>query len=108
MSLVAVEGVALTLPKIKVISSTKWELNMTRKYHVASWAMVPRIVGPLIFDVPDFAAKKVINENARKSVYITPMVSRDGRHYSCKFRAILTHRIRPGYLYVQFVGFFAV
>jgi len=49
---------------------------MTRKYHVASWAMVPRIVGPLRLDALDFAAKKVINENARRSgVYISPQGS---------------------------------
>ena len=49
---------------------------MTRKYHVASWAMVPRRVGPLIFGALDFAVKNIINENARKSgVYISPQGS---------------------------------
>ena len=67
MSLAAVEGVALTRPRVNVISSTKWELNITRKYHVASSAMVSRMLGTLIFDTFDLAAKKVINKNARKS-----------------------------------------
>jgi len=76
MPLAVVEGVALTRPRVRVISSTKWELNMTRKYHVASCAIVSRRVGPLRFDALDFAAKKVINENARKSgVYISPQGS---------------------------------
>ena len=60
-------GVALTCPRVRVITSTKWELNMTRKYHVASSAMVSRRAGPLRFDTLDFAAKQTINENARKS-----------------------------------------
>ena len=76
MSLTVVEGVALTRPRVRVISSTKWELNITRKYHVASWAMAPRRVGPLIFDALDFPVKNMINENARKSgMYISPQGS---------------------------------
>ena len=76
MPLTVVEVVGLTRPRVRVISSTKWELNITRKYHVASCAMVPRSVGPLIFDVPDFPVKNMINENARKSgVYISPQES---------------------------------
>ena len=35
--------VTLTLPNAKVIVSTRWEVNMTRKYWVASFAMVFRI-----------------------------------------------------------------
>jgi len=89
MPLAVVEGIALTRPRVRVISSTKWELNMTRKYHVASSAMVPRRVGPLIFDVPDFATKKVINENARKSgVYISSQGSVEMSTIRCKFRVI--------------------
>ena len=73
----------------RVISSTKWELNIARKYHVASWAMVPRRVGLLIFDVPDFATKKLINENARKSgVYISPQGSVEMSTIRYKFRVI--------------------
>jgi len=60
-------GVALTRPTVRVISSTRWALNITRKYHVASSAMVPRMLGTLSSEAFDFAAKKVINENARKS-----------------------------------------
>ena len=78
MTLAVVGVVALTLPRVRVISNTKWELNMTRKYHVASSAMVSRILGVLRFDTFDFAAKKVINENARRSgVHIAVRVSRN-------------------------------
>ena len=89
MSLAVIEVVGLTRPGVRVISSTKWELNITRKYHVASCAMVPRSVGPLIFDVPDFATKKVINENARKSgVYVSPQRSIKTSTIRCKFGVI--------------------
>ena len=82
---------------------------MTRKYHVASWAMVARILGTLRSAVLDFAAKIVINENARKSgVCISPQGSVEWTHYSCKSRVILTHHIGVGCLYTQFVGSFAV
>ena len=89
MPLAVVEGVALTRPRVRVISSTKWELNITRKYHVASCAMVPKMVGPLRFDAFDFAAEKVINENARKSgVYISPQGSVEMSTIRWKFRVI--------------------
>ena len=65
--------VKLTRPRARVISSTKWEVNIIRKYHVASSAMVPRMLGNLNFSVFDLIAKKMINENARKSgVHISP------------------------------------
>ena len=70
MTSVAVEkgaAVALTRPRVRVISSTKWELNITRKYRVASSAIVRRMFGILSVDAFDFAAKKMINENASKS-----------------------------------------
>ena len=57
----------LTRPRFKVISTTKWELAITRKYRVASSAMVLRIVGTLSPRVPDFAAKKMIDSKARES-----------------------------------------
>lgn len=50
-------AVALTRPRIRVISSTKWEVNITRKYHVASSAMVPKMVGILTDDAFDRIAK---------------------------------------------------
>jgi len=50
-------AVALTRPRIRVISSTKWEVNITRKYRVASSAMVPRMVGILSDDAFDRIAK---------------------------------------------------
>ena len=59
--------VALTRPRFKVISSTKWEVNITRKYRVASSAMAFKIVGTLSPRASDVAAMKMIKENARKS-----------------------------------------
>jgi len=75
-----VEGVVLTRPRVRAISNTKWELNMIRKYHVASSAMVLRMLGTPRCDTFDFT-KKVINENARKSsVHIAVRVSRNEHH----------------------------
>ena len=34
------EAVALTRPKYRVIASTKWEVNITKKYSTASAAIV--------------------------------------------------------------------
>ena len=65
--MVVVEGVALTRPRVKVISSTKWEVNIIRKYHVASSTMVARMVGTLRSAALDLVAKKATSENARKS-----------------------------------------
>jgi hypothetical protein len=62
------ETVALTRANIKVATTTKWEVKMTRKYSIASSVMVAKIVEipiPLFFD---FATKKVTNMNAIKSV----------------------------------------
>jgi hypothetical protein len=61
------ETVTLTRPRFRVITSTKWEVNMTRKYRVASSTMVPRM--PETFDPPmfDFFAKKTISKKARVS-----------------------------------------
>jgi hypothetical protein len=75
--LIAVEtGGAVALrarPKTRVISNTKWEQNMTRKYRVTSSAMVPKMLGTLSPGVFDLTAKKMINENARKySVHVLP------------------------------------
>ena len=76
-----VEGVALTRPRVKVNSSAKWEVNITMKYHVASSAMVARMVGILRSAALDLNAKKAINENARKSsAHIATRVSRKERH----------------------------
>ena len=60
-------AVVLTRPRVRVISSTKWEVNMTKKYRVESSAIAPRMVGIIADDFFDFIAKKTINENARKS-----------------------------------------
>lgn len=48
--------------------NTKWEVNMIRKYRVASSAMVPKIVGILNPGMPDVFARKMMKENARESV----------------------------------------
>jgi hypothetical protein len=61
------EEVALTRPRIRFISSAKWEVNITRKYSVASFAMISqRFVNPSP-GVLNLFAKKIINENASKS-----------------------------------------
>ena len=47
--------------------NVKWEVNITRKYHIVSFAIVLKIPGtpdPRIFDA---FAKKMINKNARSS-----------------------------------------
>ena len=63
----------LTRPRFRVISSTKWEVNITRKYRVASSAMVPKIVGILSPGVVHRVAKKIVSENASRSgVSIVP------------------------------------
>ena len=47
--------------------NTKWDVNMTRKYLVASSAMVSQIVRTLTPGTFDFLVKKIISVNARKS-----------------------------------------
>jgi hypothetical protein len=70
------EKIALTRPRFRVNTSTKWEVNITRKYHVASSAMLSKIVGTLSPGTLDFLAEKIINENARESdVYISSAAS---------------------------------
>ena len=50
-----------------VISNTKWEVNMTRKYRVASSATTPKILGAPNAGILDRIARVIISENARKS-----------------------------------------
>ena len=59
--------VALTRQRIRVISSTKCEVNITKKYRVASSKTVLNIPGTLGSSVFDRLAKKNVNKNARKS-----------------------------------------
>ena len=59
--------VSLTRPRMRVISSTKWEVNMTRKYSMESPAIVRKTPVTLSPDAFDFTAKKIVNENARRS-----------------------------------------
>lgn len=57
----------LTRANMRVVMITRWEVNITRKYHVASSTIVPRILetsSPCFFDV---LAKKTIKENVRNS-----------------------------------------
>ena len=56
-----------TRPSVRVIASTKWEVNMTRKYHVASSAIFPKIVGKLTARTLDLAAAETMNRKARES-----------------------------------------
>lgn len=58
---------ALTRPRFMVISNTKWEVNMTRKYRVASSATTPKILGAPNVGILDRIAREIISENARKS-----------------------------------------
>jgi hypothetical protein len=67
-------AIARTRPKTRVIVSTKWEVNITMKYNVASAAMVPRMVGILSLVAPDLDARKTINENASRSGCTRPPV----------------------------------
>lgn len=59
--------ITLARPRVRVITSTKWAVNMTRKYRTVSSAMVlksPRTLNP---DVLDLFAKKTIKDNATES-----------------------------------------
>jgi len=60
-------AVTLTRPRVRVISSTKWEVNIKKKYNVESSAMVFRILGSLPLVPLVIIARESINENARKS-----------------------------------------
>lgn len=57
----------LTRPRFRVITRTKWEVNMTRKYSVASSAIVSERVENLNPGALNFLVRKIINENARVS-----------------------------------------
>ena len=88
-------AVTLTRPRIRVISSTKWEVNITRKYHVASSTTILRMLGKLSFGASDLIAKKTINKNARESgVYTSPDGSVEINMAFFKCRRILTHHRR--------------
>ena len=67
LAVVQRETITLTRPRFRVISTTTWEVAITRKYRVASSAIVLKSVGTLRPFVPDLAAKKTINKNARES-----------------------------------------
>ena len=58
---------ALTRPRFRVNTSTKCEENITRKYHVASSAILSKIVGTLSPGTFAFLAEKMISEKARES-----------------------------------------
>ena len=69
MSLAVVQGwpVILTLPKDSAASSTKWEVNIKRKYRVASSAIVLKIAEVLSPAFFDRITKKMVNVKAKKS-----------------------------------------
>ena len=69
MSLAVVQGwpVILTLPKDSAASSTKWEVNIKRKYRVASSAIVLRIAEVLSPAFFDRITKRMVNVKAKKS-----------------------------------------
>ena len=52
---------------MRVISSTRWEVNITRKYRMASLAMTSKRLGNPSPGIFDFFAKKITSENARQS-----------------------------------------
>ena len=58
---------ALTLPRFRVKTKTKWEVNIMRKYQVASSAIVSQIIRTLRIAALDFFARKMNNEKARRS-----------------------------------------
>lgn len=86
------EKVTLTRPRPMVISSTKWEVNMTKKYNAESSAMDFRMFGrlPLVFFIT--IVKKIINENAKKSGAYDGSV--ETNIVCSKSRRILTHHRR--------------
>lgn len=59
--------VALTRAKIRVIKSTKWAVNITKKYRVASFAMTCQRLRKLSPGVLESCARKMISENTRRS-----------------------------------------
>ena len=61
--------VVLTRPRVRVISNTKWEVNITRKYQVAPSAMILESTGSLSPCAFVFIAKNIIATNARESIY---------------------------------------
>ena len=62
--------------------------------------MVSRMFGTLSFNAPDFAAKKMINENARKS---GGYISHEGSA-GMKTIRIQAHHIRARWLYTLSLG----
>ena len=69
MLLIAIQRgtIALTRWGDKPSTSTKWEVNTTRRYNIASSAIVIKVDGILSLGVLDRIAEKTINENARRS-----------------------------------------
>ena len=58
---------SLTRPKDSTMASAKWEVNIKRKYRVASSAIVFNIAESLWPPFFDRDMKKMVNEKARKS-----------------------------------------
>lgn len=60
-----------SFPKDSAASSTKWEVNMKRKYRAASSAIVFKITEVLSPVFLDRVTKKMVNEKAKKSAVST-------------------------------------
>jgi hypothetical protein len=69
MLLVAIQRgtIALACSWVKPSTSKKWEINTTRRYNIASSAIVINVDGILSLGVLNRIADKMINEKARRS-----------------------------------------
>lgn len=83
--------VALTRPRFRVSTNARWAEKITRKYRVASSAIVLKIVGNLSTFFSDFAAKTTINKNARESNNAHFL---QGQHYPVYIPDNITHHRR--------------
>ena len=59
--------IVLTRPRARVISNTKWEVNITRKYQIAPSVMILENSGSFSPCAFAFVAKNIMTKNARES-----------------------------------------
>ena len=97
------EMVALTGPRFRVNTNARWALKITKKYLVASSAIVLKIVGILSARFSGFAARKMIEKNARESNYSRFLQVSVTLFY---FYINPTHHIRGRCLYTQPLGIY--
>ena len=77
-------------------------MNITKKYRVASSAMVSKMVGILRFEAFDFIAQNMVNENARESgAYILVEMNIDRFNH----KIILTHQRKERGSYTRSLRF---